>query len=400
MSVNSGLSPMQSALQAAMPPAMHRAAPTLMVMAGGTGGHIYPGLAVATALRQRGWQLVWMGSRSGMEAQIVPRHDIAMAWVQFSGLRGRGLLATATLPLRLLRALWQSLQALRRYRPDVVLGMGGYMAVPGGLMAALSGRKLLIHEQNSVPGLANRLLARVAHRVMTAFPQELPGALPGALTGALPGALWTGNPVRAEISAIAPPAQRFADRRGPLRLLVVGGSLGAAALNSVVPQALALLPVDSRPLVVHQAGAKNIETLQAAYAVAAVPAELRPYIEDMAAEYAAADVVICRAGAMTVAELSAAGVASVLVPFPHAVDDHQTANARYLSSRQAGMLLPQAELTPQRLADLLSSFTRPSLLAMADAARALGRPDATQAVADICQAWVDGLHTPHAKVST
>ena len=400
MSVNSGPSPMQSALQAAMPPAMHRAAPTLMVMAGGTGGHIYPGLAVATALRQRGWQLVWMGSRSGMEAQIVPRHDIAMAWVQFSGLRGRGLLATATLPLRLLRALWQSLQALRRYRPDVVLGMGGYMAVPGGLMAALSGRKLLIHEQNSVPGLANRLLARLAHRVMTAFPQELPGALPGALTGALPGALWTGNPVRAEISAIAPPAQRFADRRGPLRLLVVGGSLGAAALNSVVPQALALLPVDSRPLVVHQAGAKNIETLQAAYAVAAVPAELRPYIEDMAAEYAAADVVICRAGAMTVAELSAAGVASVLVPFPHAVDDHQTANARYLSSRQAGMLLPQAELTPQRLADLLSSFTRPSLLAMAEAARALGRPDATQAVADICQACVDGLHTPHAKVST
>lgn len=384
MSVNSGLSPRQSA------------APTLMVMAGGTGGHIYPGLAVATALRQRGWQLVWMGSRSGMEAQIVPRHDIAMAWVQFSGLRGRGLLATATLPLRLLRALWQSLQALRRYRPDVVLGMGGYMAVPGGLMAALSGRKLLIHEQNSVPGLANRLLARLAHRVMTAFPQELPGGLPGAL----PGALWTGNPVRAEISAIAPPAQRFADRRGPLRLLVVGGSLGAAALNSVVPQALALLPVDSRPLVVHQAGAKNIEALQAAYAAAAVSAELRPYIEDMAAEYAAADVVICRAGAMTVAELSAAGVASVLVPFPHAVDDHQTANARYLSTRQAGMLLPQAELTPQRLADLLSSFTRPSLLAMAESARALGRPDATQAVADICQACVDGLRTPHAKVST
>ncbi len=396
MSVNSGLSPMQSALQPAMPPARHSAAPTLMVMAGGTGGHIYPGLAVATALRQRGWQLVWMGSRSGMEAQIVPRHDIAMAWVQFSGLRGRGLLATATLPLRLLRALWQSLQALRRYRPDVVLGMGGYMAVPGGLMAALSGRKLLIHEQNSVPGLANRLLARLAHRVMTAFPQELPGGLPGAL----PGALWTGNPVRAEISAIASPAQRFADRRGPLRLLVVGGSLGAAALNSVVPQALALLPVDSRPLVVHQAGAKNIEALQAAYAAAAVPAELRPYIEDMAAEYAAADVVICRAGAMTVAELSAAGVASVLVPFPHAVDDHQTANARYLSTRQAGMLLPQAELTPQRLADLLSSFTRPSLLAMAEAARALGRPDATQAVAAICQACVDGLHTPHAKVST
>ena len=384
MSVNSGPSPRQSA------------APTLMVMAGGTGGHIYPGLAVATALRQRGWQLVWMGSRSGMEAQIVPRHDIAMAWVQFSGLRGRGLLATATLPLRLLRALWQSLQALRRYRPDVVLGMGGYMAVPGGLMAALSGRKLLIHEQNSVPGLANRLLARLAHRVMTAFPQELPGGLPGAL----PGALWTGNPVRAEISAIAPPAQRFADRRGPLRLLVVGGSLGAAALNSVVPQALALLPVDRRPLVVHQAGAKNIEALQAAYAAAAVSAELRPYIEDMAAEYAAADVVICRAGAMTVAELSAAGVASVLVPFPHAVDDHQTANARYLSTRQAGVLLPQAELTPQRLADLMSSFTRPSLLAMAEAARALGRPDATQAVADICQACVDGLRTPHAKVST
>lgn len=376
--------------------ATHGAAPTLMVMAGGTGGHIYPGLAVATALRQRGWQLVWLGSRTGMEAQIVPRHDIAMAWVQFSGLRGRGLLTTAMLPLRLLRALWQSLQALRRYRPDVVLGMGGYMAVPGGLMAALSGRKLLIHEQNSVPGLANRLLARLAHRVMTAFPQALPGSLPGLL----PGAIWTGNPVRAEISAIAPPAQRFAARSGPLRLLVVGGSLGAAALNSVVPQALALLPADSRPLVLHQAGAKNIEALQAAYAAAAVQAELRPYIEDMAAAYAAADVVICRAGAMTVAELSAAGVASVLVPFPHAVDDHQTANARYLSTRQAGMLLSQAELTPQRLADLLSSLTRPSLLAMAEAARALGRPDATQAVADICASCVDALRSPYPKVST
>ena len=384
MSVNAGLS------------AMHGTAPTLMVMAGGTGGHIYPGLAVATALRQRGWQLVWLGSRTGMEAQIVPRHDIAMAWVQFSGLRGRGLLASATLPLRLLRALWQSLQALRRYRPDVVLGMGGYMAVPGGLMAALSGRKLLIHEQNSVPGLANRLLARLAHRVMTAFPQGLPDSLPDLL----PGAIWTGNPVRAEISAIAPPAQRFAARSGPLRLLVVGGSLGATALNSVVPQALALMPADSRPLVLHQAGAKNIEALQAAYAAAAVQAELRPYIEDMAAAYAAADVVICRAGAMTVAELSAAGVASVLVPFPHAVDDHQTANARYLSTRQAGMLLSQAELTPQRLADLLSSFTRPSLLAMAEAARALGRPDATQAVADICASCVEALRSPDAKVST
>jgi UDP-N-acetylglucosamine--N-acetylmuramyl-(pentapeptide) pyrophosphoryl-undecaprenol N-acetylglucosamine transferase len=384
MSVDAGLS------------AMHGTAPTLMVMAGGTGGHIYPGLAVATALRQRGWQLVWLGSRTGMEAQIVPRHDIAMAWVQFSGLRGRGLLASATLPLRLLRALWQSLQALRRYRPDVVLGMGGYMAVPGGLMAALSGRKLLIHEQNSVPGLANRLLARLAHRVMTAFPQGLPDSLPGLL----PGAIWTGNPVRAEISAIAPPAQRFAARSGPLRLLVVGGSLGATALNSVVPQALALMPADSRPLVLHQAGAKNIEALQAAYAAAAVQAELRPYIEDMAAAYAAADVVICRAGAMTVAELSAAGVASVLVPFPHAVDDHQTANARYLSTRQAGMLLSQAELTPQRLADLLSSFTRPSLLAMAEAARALGRPDATQAVADICASCVEALRSPDAKVST
>lgn len=384
MSVDAGLS------------AMHGTAPTLMVMAGGTGGHIYPGLAVATALRQRGWQLVWLGSRTGMEAQIVPRHDIAMAWVQFSGLRGRGLLASATLPLRLLRALWQSLQALRRYRPDVVLGMGGYMAVPGGLMAALSGRKLLIHEQNSVPGLANRLLARLAHRVMTAFPQGLPDSLPGLL----PGAIWTGNPVRAEISAIAPPAQRFAERSGPLRLLVVGGSLGATALNSVVPQALALMPADSRPLVLHQAGAKNIEALQAAYAAAAVQAELRPYIEDMAAAYAAADVVICRAGAMTVAELSAAGVASVLVPFPHAVDDHQTANARYLSTRQAGMLLSQAELTPQRLADLLSSFTRPSLLAMAEAARALGRPDATQAVADICASCVEALRSPDAKVST
>lgn len=346
---------------------------TIVVMAGGTGGHVMPGLAVAQAMRERHWKVVWMGNPAGMEATIVPRHGFPMRWVRFGGLRGKGLLTKLMLPLNLLRAFWQALRALRAVRPSVVLGMGGYIAFPGGMMAALLGVPLVLHEQNAVAGLANRVLARVADRVLVAFP------------GALPGAQWTGNPVRAEIAAVVPPQQRFAPREGALRLLVVGGSLGAKALNDAVPQALALLPRELRPEVTHQSGKAHRDALADAYRRAGVEATLVEFIDDMAVAYACADLVICRAGAMTVAELAAVGVASVLVPFPHAVDDHQTVNARYLTDRGAALLLPQSELTPDRLAGLIRGLGRERLLEMAVRAREAARPDATATVADVCE---------------
>lgn len=343
-----------------------------MIMAGGTGGHLFPALAVADHLRERGWRVVWLGAPGGMEETLVPRHGYEMARVRFAGLRGKGLLAKLLLPLNLLVAFWQSLRALRAHRPDVVLGMGGYIAFPGGMMAALVGRPLAIHEQNSIAGLANRVLAGVADRVLVAFP------------GALPKAHFVGNPVRASIAAVAPPAARFAGRSGPLRLLVVGGSLGAAALNEIVPRALALLPAADRPVVTHQSGARHLEALRANYAAAGVDATAVAFIEDMAQAYAAADLVVCRAGATTVAELAAAGVAAILVPYPFAVDDHQTANARYLAEAGAGLVVPQRDLTPQRLAEMLRGLDRARLAEMAGRARALGRPDATAAVAQAC----------------
>jgi len=345
---------------------------TILVMAGGTGGHVFPGLAVADFLHERGWRIVWMGNPDGMEAKLVPTRGYEMAWVRFAALRGKGWLRALLLPLNLLRAFGQALRELSRVKPNVVLGMGGYVTFPGGMMAALSGRPLVVHEQNSVAGLANRVLAGVANRVLSGFP------------GVLKQGVWTGNPVRAEIAALTAPAQRYAERSGPLNVLVVGGSLGAQALNDAVPRALTLLAPNERPRVIHQSGAKQIEALHAAYAVAGVEAELLGFIDDMAARYAAADLVICRAGALTVAELSAAGVASVLVPFPHAVDDHQTGNARFLSEAGAAILLPQAELTPEKLAGLLRELTREKLAAMAEKARALAKPEATRAVAEIC----------------
>ncbi len=347
-------------------------------MAGGTGGHIYPGIAVAEALRGRGWRVAWMGNPQGMEAQLVPPRGYEMAWIRFTALRGKGLVTKLLLPLNLLRGFWQALAAIRRLRPAVVLGMGGYVSFPGGMMAALLGRPLVLHEQNSVAGLANRVLAGVADRVASGFPEVMKKAR------------WVGNPVRAEIAAVPPPAARFVGRQGPLRILVVGGSLGAQALNEAVPAALALLPPADRPQVVHQAGAKQIDALRAAYATAGVEGELLPYIDDMAGRYAAADVVICRAGALTVAELAAVGVASVLVPFPHAVDDHQTANARFLAERGAAWLLPQAELSPRRLADLLAGLSRATLQDMAEKARALAKPEAATTVADICEQLFSG----------
>ena len=346
--------------------------PTLMVMAGGTGGHIYPGLAVADALRERGWKVVWMGNPDGMEARIVPASGYEVAWVRFTALRGKGLLRKLLLPVNLLRGFAQALAQIRRVRPDVVLGMGGYVTFPGGMMAALLGRPVVVHEQNSVAGLANRVLAGVADKVVTGFPDVLKKGE------------WLGNPVRADITAVAPPAARFAGRAGPLKVLVVGGSLGAAALNDAMPKALALLAPEARPLVTHQAGTRQIEALRAGYQAAGVTGELLPFIDDMAARYAGADLVICRAGALTVAELAAAGVASVLVPFPHAVDDHQTGNARFLADAGAAVLLPQTELTPQRLAALLQEMTRERLLAMAEKARCCAKPDATTRVADVC----------------
>lgn len=347
---------------------------TILIMAGGTGGHVFPGLAVADAMRARAWNVVWLGNPGGMEATLVPRHGIPMRWVRFGGLRGKGLVTKLMLPFNLLRAFWQSLRALREVRPAVVLGMGGYVAFPGGMMAALIGRPLVVHEQNSVAGLTNRVLARVADRVMVAFPD------------ALAGAQWSGNPVREDVAALAPPAERYGSRVGPLRLLVVGGSLGAQALNTVVPQALAALPAERRPVVVHQSGRRHLADLQAAYAQAGVDVQALEFIDDMAAAYAQADLVICRAGAMTVSEVAAAGVASLMVPYPHAVDDHQTTNARFLSERDAALLIPQAELTPQRLAQLLAELDRPRLLAIAQHARTLARADAAAQVADACEA--------------
>jgi UDP-N-acetylglucosamine--N-acetylmuramyl-(pentapeptide) pyrophosphoryl-undecaprenol N-acetylglucosamine transferase len=344
----------------------------VLIMAGGTGGHVMPGLAVADSLRDAGWKVVWLGNRGSMEADLVPRRGYDMQYIRFSGVRGKGLLRLAMLPANLLLAFWQSARVLFRVRPDVVLGMGGYVSFPGGMMAALFNRPLVLHEQNSIAGLANRVLALVADCRLAGFPD------------ALPKARWCGNPVRAEIAAVDAPEHRFHGRSGPLKLLVVGGSLGAQALNETVPQSLALIPAAQRPEVMHQSGSRHLERLHANYAAAGVAAKTAAFIDDMAASYAEADLVICRAGALTVAELAAAGVGSVLVPFPHAVDDHQTHNARFLADAGAAVLIQQADLTPRRLADLLLEFSRERLLDMAKRARALARPDATAAVASAC----------------
>ena len=346
-----------------------------MIMAGGTGGHIFPALSVADYLRDRGWNIVWLGARTGMEATIVPQRGYPMAWIRFSGVRGKGFVRAALLPLNLLIAFAQSARAIFAHRPDVVLGMGGYVAFPGGMMASLLHRPLAIHEQNSVAGLTNRVLAGVADRVLAGFPDAF---------GKKSRIDWTGNPVRTEIAYIPPPDIRLAGRSGPLKVLVIGGSLGAQALNEIVPQALAQIPAASRPVVTHQAGSAHVDALRARYAQAGVAADATAFIDDMAAAYAASDLVICRAGASTIAELAAAGVASVLVPYPHAVDDHQTANARFLAARGAAILVAQSELTAEWLAELLTTLDRERLLAMAQAARAAGKPEATAAVAKAC----------------
>ncbi|WP_258192677.1 undecaprenyldiphospho-muramoylpentapeptide beta-N-acetylglucosaminyltransferase [Nitrosospira sp. Nsp2] len=352
---------------------------TILIMAGGTGGHVFPGLAVADYMKSAGWRVVWLGTEGGMETTLAPRQGYDLETIRFSGLRGKSIRNWFLLPLRLLLALWQSARVILRVRPDVVLGMGGYPAFPGGMMASLLAKPLLIHEQNSIPGLANRILANVADKVLLGFPGVIKS---GAKV------IFSGNPVRHEISQLRSPAERYAARSGRLKLLVIGGSLGAQALNTILPQALNRIPQASRPSVTHQAGNRHLEALKKNYAEAGVEGELVTFIDNMAARYAECDLVICRAGALTVAELSAAGVASILVPFPYAVDDHQTCNAKFLSDRNAAVLMPQNELTPQVLAELLMGLSRESLMEMAINARELAKPEATRVVADECMKMI------------
>jgi UDP-N-acetylglucosamine--N-acetylmuramyl-(pentapeptide) pyrophosphoryl-undecaprenol N-acetylglucosamine transferase len=346
---------------------------TALIMAGGTGGHIFPGLAVAQALLDKGWRVHWLGAPGSMESRIVPARGIPLELVAFGGVRGKGLKTLALLPFKLLRAFWQSLQVVRRVKPDVVLGLGGYITFPGGMMGVLCGKPLVLHEQNSLAGMANKVLAGVADRVFTAFPNVLKKGQ------------WVGNPLRTEFLNQPLPAQRFEGRSGPLKLLVVGGSLGARALNTVVPQALALIPEAQRPVVTHQAGEKQIDELRANYAAAGVQATLTPFIDNTAQAFADADLVICRAGASTVTEIAAVGAAALFVPFPAAVDDHQTYNARFLVDQGGGWLLPQAEMTPQRLADLLQKTERPALMQCGLEAKKMQQLSATDAVVAACE---------------
>lgn len=344
-----------------------------LVMAGGTGGHIFPGLAVAQALRERGWRVHWLGAPGSMESRLVPPQGFALETIEFGGVRGKGFKTLALLPFRLLKAFWQAWRVVRRVQPDVLVGFGGYITFPGGMMGKLAGKKLVLHEQNSVAGSANKVLAGVADRVFTAFPN------------ALAKGQWVGNPLRAPFLQQPAPEVRFSGRTGPLKLLVVGGSLGAKALNDIVPQALALIPAAQRPSVLHQSGAKQIDELRANYAAAGVQAELTPFIDDTAQAFADADVIVCRAGASTVTEIAAVGAAAVFVPFPHAVDDHQTANARFLVEQGGGWLIPQKELTAEKLAKMLQNTERSTLIERARDAKKMQKIQATHEVVAACE---------------
>ena len=346
--------------------------PSILVMAGGTGGHIFPGLAVAEYLRICGWNVSWLGNQNGMEYRLVKSCDFPFEAVDFGGLRGKGLKAKLMLPINLMRASFQSWKIMRRLKPSVVLGMGGYITFPGGLVTKLLQRPLVLHESNSVAGSANRALAKIAMRVLTGFPNTMQSAE------------WVGNPIREEFDHVPAPALRYEQRQGPLSILVVGGSLGATALNEHIPAALALIAQEERPTVIHQAGDKHLADLEKRYAQLGVRADIRPFIDDMPSAYAQADLVICRSGAMTVSELAACGVASCLIPFPHAIDDHQTANAKFLSDADAAILLPQQYLNPQDLALMIQNLNRADLKEMALRAHALSKPQATQRVAEVC----------------
>jgi UDP-N-acetylglucosamine--N-acetylmuramyl-(pentapeptide) pyrophosphoryl-undecaprenol N-acetylglucosamine transferase len=349
-----------------------------LVMAGGTGGHIFPGLAVAEALRERGWRVHWLGGRGSdqrpsMESQLVPPRGFPFESIDFSGVRGKGPATLVFLPLRLLKAFWQSIQVVRRVKPDVVLGLGGYISFPAGMMSVLLGKPLVLHEQNSVAGMVNKVLAGVADRVFTAFPNVFRKSE------------WVGNPLRPAFLRQPGPVERFAGRSGPLKLLVVGGSLGARGLNELVPKALALIPESDRPQVTHQSGAQQIEELRANYAAAGVHAELTPFIEDTAQAFADADLIICRSGASTVTEIAAVGAAALFVPFPAAVDDHQTTNAKFLVDQGGGWLIQQRDLTPDRLAEMLQKTERHVLMQHGIQAKTMQKTDATARVVAACE---------------
>ena len=349
----------------------------ILIMAGGTGGHVYPALAVARALQANARDVVWLGTHRGLEARVVPAAGIDIEWISVRGLRRKGLLATLMAPFQIGWALLQSLGVIFRRRPVAVLGMGGFVSGPGGVAAWLTRRPLVIHEQNAAAGLTNRLLARLARVVLQAFPGSFISAV---------GAETVGNPVREDIAAIEAPARRYADRRGPLRLLVLGGSQGALALNRTVPAALALLDAEDRPVVRHQCGEKTLDIARQAYSDSGIDAEVLPFIEDMAEAYAWTDLVVCRAGALTVAELCAAGLPALFVPYPAAVDDHQTANARPMAAAGAAAIIQEADLTPASLADVLRDWlrSRDELAGLAAAARALATPDALDRITSVC----------------
>ncbi len=349
----------------------------ILITAGGTGGHVYPGLAVARALQAQDIPVIWMGTPNGLEARVIPEADIDMVYLSVSGLRGKGLLKLLAAPVQLTRALFQSFNIMRKVRPSAVLGMGGFVAGPGGLVASLMGKPVIIHEQNAIPGLTNKLLSGFSKKVLEGFPGTFADRK---------NTVGIGNPVRKDIASLENPRQRLGDRWGHVHVLVFGGSLGAQALNEVVPMALGELALDKRPVVRHQAGKNKDQSTIKTYKDMGVEAEITPFIEDMAEAYEWADLVICRSGALTVAELAAAGIASIMVPYPWAVDDHQTANAKYLSEQGAAILAPQSELTKETLSELLSDLcsNRDKLIEMSIRARELAKPQATDEVAAIC----------------
>ncbi|MBU6459938.1 MAG: undecaprenyldiphospho-muramoylpentapeptide beta-N-acetylglucosaminyltransferase [Proteobacteria bacterium] len=358
---------------------------TILIMAGGTGGHVFPALAIADALKQEGWRIIWLGSLKGIEARLIPQAGYPIFWIKFAGLRGKGVSHLIMLPWRLITSLLVCVMLIFRERPHVVLGMGGYVSFPGGLAALFLRCPLIIHEQNAIAGMVNRVCSKWADRVLLGYPN--------ALHGPRNKIEVTGNPVRNEILKLGEPVERYALRTGALNILVVGGSLGARALNELMPQAMALLAETGRPRICHQTGKLDYEQVRLQYRQAAIEAEVVPFIENMAEAYAFADLVICRSGALTVAELAAAGVAGLLVPYPYAVDDHQTANARYLSDKGAALILDQKGLTPAGLAELIESMTRENLKHMAILARKLARPDAVKHIAKACIHLVDGVYS-------
>jgi UDP-N-acetylglucosamine--N-acetylmuramyl-(pentapeptide) pyrophosphoryl-undecaprenol N-acetylglucosamine transferase len=358
---------------------------TVLIMAGGTGGHVFPALAAARVLRERGFEPVWLGTKRGLEAKLVPPAQIEIEWISMSGLRGKGAATLLLAPFKVAMAIWQSLQVMRRRKPVVVLGAGGFVAGPGGVAAWLTRRPLVIHEQNAVAGMTNRMLSHLARRVLEAFPSSFPAGT---------RAEQVGNPVRREIAALAPPEQRFDARQGPLRMLVIGGSQGAAKLNASVPAALAMIEVASRPIVIHQAGERHIEVARQTYEKHGVKADVRAFINDMAEAYSWADVVVCRSGALTVSELAAAGLPAIFVPFAAAVDDHQTLNAKFLVDAQAGISIAERDLTPERLSQELNQLLsggREQLKAMAIRARSVAITDADVRLADACVAAAGGV---------